>query len=105
VERQQDQVDAGDEEQEQAHHQIQRRASEVRCLQQYGMCDGCKKNGIARVADPYSFDTDPDPDPHFRLNTAPDPDIIRNRIQTGSNPDPVMVVKKWDIQGCGTAFI
>jgi hypothetical protein len=45
VERQQDQVNAGDEEQEQAHHQIQRRASEVGCLQQYDMCDGSKKMG------------------------------------------------------------
>ncbi len=23
------------------------------------------------VSDPYSFDTDPEPDPHFRLNTDP----------------------------------
>ncbi len=29
------------------------------------------------VADPYSFDTDPDQIQHFRLNTDPDPDPIR----------------------------
>jgi hypothetical protein len=30
------------------------------------------------------FDTDPNPIQHFRLNTDPDPDLIRIRLQSGS---------------------
>ncbi len=36
-----------------------------------------RKGRLCRVSDPYSFDTDPDPPQHFRLNTDPDPDPIR----------------------------
>ena len=36
-----------------------------------------------RVSDPYSFFTDPDPDPAFKMNTDPDPDPAFNM-----NSDP-----------------
>jgi hypothetical protein len=45
---------------------------------------------LSRVSDPYSFFTDPNPDPEdpdggqYGSDTDPDPDPIRIRIQSGS---------------------
>ncbi len=48
-----------------------------------------KNTQVSRVADPNSFDTDPDPDPAFQAEqgTDPDPDPAFQAEQ-GTDPDP-----------------